>query len=76
MAISLYHQAAKLVRHFILMATIALFCYSNNALAQSTEIQELRLEVEALKKRVQQLESAKPVKAPLSPTELKSSKRL
>ncbi len=60
MIISLPHQAARLVRHFMLMATIALFCYSNNAWAdESTEIQELRLENEALKKRVQELESAK-----------------
>ncbi len=64
MIISLSHQTTRLIRHLMLMAAIALFCYSNNAWAEeSTEIQELRLENEALKKRVQELESAQPVKA-------------
>ncbi len=74
MTISLFHQTGRLVRHFILTTTIALFCYSNNALAQSPETQELRLEVEALKKRVQELESTQPVKNPEPPTELKTIK--
>jgi len=67
MNIFLYHHAARLVRRFIMMATIALFCYSNNALAQSTEAQDLKLEIEVLKKRVQELESANPVKTPEMP---------
>lgn len=71
MTISLFHQTERLVRHFILPTTIALFCYSNNALAQPTEIQDLRLEIETLKKRVQELESTKPVKNPEPSTELK-----
>jgi hypothetical protein len=53
------------------MTIIALFCCSKNAWAQTTEIQELRLEVETLKKRVQQLESTKPIKSLEAPTELK-----
>lgn len=68
MNIFLSDQTVRLGRHFILTTAIAVFCYSNNALAQSTEIQELKLEVEALKKRVQELESVKPVKTPASPT--------
>jgi len=64
MNIFLYHHVAGLVRHVFLMSTISLVCYSGNALAQATEIQELRLEVEALKKRVQELQSTNPVKAP------------
>lgn len=74
MTISLSRQTATSVRYFILMAAIALCCSSNPAWAESTEIKELRLEVEALKKRVQQLESAQPVKASLPATELKSLK--
>lgn len=74
MTISLFHQTARLVRHFILTTTIALCCYSNNVLAQLPETQELRLEVEALKKRVQELESTQPVKNPEQPPELKISK--
>ncbi len=67
MTIFLSHHVAKLVRHFMLMATIVLFCSSNNAWGQSTEIQELKLENEALKKQVRALESANPVKTPEDP---------
>ncbi len=62
MNIFLYRHVARLVRHVFLMSTISLFCYSGYVLAQPTEIQELRLEVEALKKRVQELQSTKPIK--------------
>jgi hypothetical protein len=43
------------IRQAILISAIALFCYSGTASAQSAE--ELKLEVETLKKRVQELES-------------------
>lgn len=59
-----HHRATELVRHVILMPLIILLCYSDNALAESTEIQELKLEIEVLKKRIQELESAKSVNDP------------
>jgi len=40
-------------------------------LAQLPETQELKVEVEALKKRVQELESANPIKTPAPSTEIK-----
>ena len=57
MNIFLYRHAAGLVRHVTLISTIAVFCYSGNAPAQSTETQELKMEVETLRKRVRELES-------------------
>lgn len=64
MNIPLYHHIARLARRVILVATVILFCYSSNVLAESTEVEELRLQVETLKKRVQELESAQTVSAP------------
>ncbi len=64
MNIFLYRHIARLVRQFFLMSTIILLCYSGHASAQSTEVQELELEIEALKKRVQELQSTNCVKAP------------
>ena len=59
MNIFLYRQVTGLGRCAILMCVMALVGFSGNALAESTEVQELKLKVEVLKKRVQQLESTK-----------------
>lgn len=58
------HRAASLIRHVTFISTISLFYCSNTAWAQSNEIQELRLEIEALKKRVHELELTTPAKSP------------
>ncbi|HEY8035313.1 MAG TPA: hypothetical protein VIF37_06970 [Methylobacter sp.] len=57
MSTFLYHNAAKIVRLAVLTFAIILLSYSNNTAAQSTEIEELELKIEKLKKRVQELES-------------------
>ncbi|MGZ4957440.1 MAG: hypothetical protein ACXV8Q_20265 [Methylobacter sp.] len=59
-----HHHAAKLVHHTFLISAVGLFCYSANVPAQSTEAQELKLEVETLKKRIQELQSSNPAKVP------------
>lgn len=64
MNISPYHRVTELIRHIILIPAILLLCYSDNALAESTETQELKLEIEVLKKRIQELESTKTVTPP------------
>lgn len=58
------HHIAGLASRVILVVTATLFGYSNNVLAESTEVEELRLQVETLKKRVQELESTQTVDAP------------
>lgn len=61
MNIFLYHPVAGLIRRLILISTIALCCYSGNALAEAdlAEIQALKLKVEMLKMRVKELETIK-----------------
>ncbi|MCK9395097.1 MAG: hypothetical protein M0Q44_05865 [Methylobacter sp.] len=58
MDIPLYHHIAGLVRHVILIPATTLLCQSGNVIAQPTEIEELKLEVKTLKKRVHKLELA------------------
>ncbi len=43
--------------------TVSLLCYPCDALAQTSETTDLKLEVEALKKQIQELQSANSVKA-------------
>lgn len=56
-----YHPITKLVRRTFLMSAIALFCSSGNALAaaEPTGCEELKVQIDMLKKRVQELESTK-----------------
>ncbi len=64
MSCLLYRHIAVSVRCVILMSCIASSCYSANALAaESAEVQELKLQVAVLKKRVQELELVKVGKA-------------
>lgn len=59
------------IRPVILISAVALFFNPGNATAQSAE--ELKLEVEALKKRVQELEANQcDAKTPKSPRKIKS----
>jgi hypothetical protein len=64
MNIFLYRYITKLVCCTFLIATISLLCYPAGVLAQATEIQELKLEVEALKKRILELQTVCTVKFP------------
>ena len=52
---NIFFPVAGLIRCLILMAAITL-CYPGDVWAEPTEVQELKLKVETLKKRVQELE--------------------
>lgn len=57
MNIFLHHNAIGIFRAVALASIVVLLPYSNNAVAQSNEIEELKLKIEKLKQRVQELES-------------------
>ena len=55
---NIFFPVAGLIRCLILIFAITL-CYSGNLLAESAEVQELKLKVEMLKKQVKTLEAIK-----------------
>ena len=62
MSIFLYCYVTGLGRLATLMSSMALLGFSGNTLAEPTEVQELKLKVEVLKQRVQELESSQPLR--------------
>ncbi|MGZ4994923.1 MAG: hypothetical protein ACXV79_12270 [Methylobacter sp.] len=62
MSASMYNHAVKSVRYTLIIFIINLFYYPADTQAETNETQELKLEVEALKKRILELQSSCSVK--------------